>query len=157
MLFLGNYGSKSVSRLDSAYFDKMLTTSPGYSIFYKALSRRINKQYRHLRHNASERNQTDDRTATFEDFVNYLLSVDIMTTDVHFRSYLASCKPCNADYDYVIKLETLKNDMEIFETEIEHTRLSQTSSASKQKFQNNPKSCSKYVSSNTEQFSASAL
>ena len=90
----------------------MLTTSPGYTKNFKLLSRRINKQYRHLRHNVSERNQTDDGNATFEDFVNYLLSVDIMTTDVHFRSYLGSCKPCDADYDYVIKLETLKNDME---------------------------------------------
>ena len=90
----------------------MLTTSPGYSFFYKALSRKINKQYRHLRHNVSERSQTDDGNATFEDFVNYLLSVDIMTTDLHFRSYLGSCKPCDADYDYVIKFETLANDME---------------------------------------------
>ena len=90
----------------------MLTTSPGYSFFYKALSRKINKQYRHLRHNVSERSQTDDGNATFEDFVNYLLSVDIMTTDLHFRSYLGTCKPCDADYDYVIKFETLANDME---------------------------------------------
>ena len=90
----------------------MLPTGPGYTGVFKPLSRKINEQYRHLRHNVSERNQTDDGNATFEDFVNYLLSVDIMTTDVHFRSYLGSCKPCNADYDYVIKFETLKNDME---------------------------------------------
>jgi len=90
----------------------MLSTSRGYTSYYKAYSQRINKQFRHLRHNETERNQTDDGNATFEDFVNHLLSIDIMSCDPHLKSYFANCKPCHAEYDYVIKFETLVNDME---------------------------------------------
>ena len=90
----------------------MLSISPGYTSLYKAYSQRINKQFRHLRHNQTERNQTDDGNATFEDFVNHLLIIDITNCDLHFRSFLAQCEPCEAEYDYVIKFETLDNDME---------------------------------------------
>ena len=79
---------------------------------YKNLSLNINKQFRHLRHNVTERNQTDDGNATFEDFLNYLLTIDVMKCDLHFISYLAHCKPCEAEYDYIIQFETMQNDME---------------------------------------------
>ena len=90
----------------------MLSTSPGYTNYFKAMSQNINKWFRHLRHNESERNETDDGNATFEDFVNYLLTIDIMKVDAHFISYVARCSPCDTEYDYVIKFETLDRDVE---------------------------------------------
>ena len=90
----------------------MLPTGNGYTYIYRPLSERINHQFRHLRHNATERNQTDDGNATFEDFVNYLITLDVSMCDFHFRSYLAFCDPCEVTYDYVIKFETMENDIE---------------------------------------------
>ena len=72
----------------------------------------MNLFYRHLRHNKSERIREDDGHATFEDFANYLLTIDVMNCDPHFRSYLAQCKPCDVNYDFIIKFETIEKDME---------------------------------------------
>ena len=79
---------------------------------YKAISQKINKKFRHLRHNVTERNQSDDGNATFEDFVNYLVAINLEKADPHWKPFLESCKPCDAQYDYVIKFDTLNNDME---------------------------------------------
>ena len=77
------------------------------------MSRKINKQYRYLRHNTSESyKKDDDQFATFEDYVNYLLRENPMNCDHHFISFIARCMPCDVDYDYVIKFETLDNDIE---------------------------------------------
>jgi len=100
------------SRIVSAYYDKMITTSPGHTHVFKHLSEKIIEEFRHIRLNVTERNQTDDGTATFEEFVNFLISIDVMDCDVHFISYISRCKPCHTEYDYVIKFETLKNDIE---------------------------------------------
>ena len=99
------------SRLVSAYYDKMLTTSEGYTYAFKAISRGINKRFRHLRHNVIERNQTDDGTATFEDFVNSVVQSK-GPMNPHWTLYYDSCRPCEVQYDYIVKFETLNNDIE---------------------------------------------
>ena len=100
------------SRLVSAYYDKLLPTGPGYTSYYKKMSQNMNQKFRHLRHNANQRNNTDNKIATFEDFVNYLVTAGNAKADPHWSPYLESCKPCDAKYDYVIKFDTLNNDME---------------------------------------------
>jgi len=92
----------------------MVPTGAGYSSYYEAFSQNISKRFRHLRHNATERKQADDGNATFEDFVHYLLTLNVLKNywDGHFISYVLGCQPCNVDYDYVIKFETLEQDME---------------------------------------------
>ena len=99
------------NRLVSAYFDKMLTTSPGYTKVYRLKSRTINKNFRHLRQNVTERNQTDDGNATFEDFVNFLVRSKAKM-DSHWNLFFTRCTPCYTQYDYIVKFETLNNDME---------------------------------------------
>ena len=91
----------------------MLPSSGGYSYFYKKVSKNINKMSKHLRHNVTERNQTDDGNATFEDFVNFIIQLPSnKPVDVHWRTFFAHCNPCDSRYDYIVKFETLNNDME---------------------------------------------
>ena len=77
-------------------------------------SHKISKEFRHLRHNETERNQPYDGNASFEDFANYLLTLDVLNNywDGHFISYILGCKPCDVEYDYVVKLESLDHDTE---------------------------------------------
>ena len=98
------------SRLVSAYLGKMLPTGRGYLPSYLHVSNKINKEFRHLRHNVSERN-TPDVDATFEDFVNYLVHGNF-DKDPHWNSYTNFCKLCQTEYNYIVKFETLNNDME---------------------------------------------
>ena len=90
----------------------MVPTGKGYTNYYRGRSQTINKKFRHLRHNETERKIEDDGNATFEDFVNYLLSRDNTKGDPHFLTYLSACQVCDAQYDYVIKMETFESDME---------------------------------------------
>jgi len=123
------------SRLVSAYYDKMLPASPGYTYFYKTLSQNISRDFRHLRQNETERNQTYfDGNATFEDFVNYLLTIDIMRVDAHFLSFVARCKPCDAEYDYVIKFETMERDVEYLKQKLNISDYHRTAVFPRKKF-----------------------
>ena len=66
-----------------------------------------------VNHNETERNQTYDGKATFEDFANYLLTLDVLNNywDGHFISSILGSKSCDVEYDYVIKLESLDHDI----------------------------------------------
>ena len=99
----------------SAYTDRILSTHSGR---YYELSLEINKKFRHLRYNVTDRNQTSNGKATFEDFVNYLLTIDVSNCDPHFRSYLAQCRPCDVQYDYVVQFETIANDMQYLKQQL---------------------------------------
>ena len=103
------------SRLVSAHFD-ILTPDPPH--FFKDLSQNINRKYRNLRHNITERTRRDDGYAKFEDLVNFLVRTDVMNCDPHFRSYLDLCKPCQAQYDYIFKFETMHNEMEFLKQKL---------------------------------------
>ena len=97
----------------------MVPTSSGYTYVFGPISRNINRKYRHLRHNANERNQTDDGNATFEDFVNFLVRLDIF--DDHWKPFRNLCNPCSSQYDYIAKFETFNNDMEYLKQKINLT------------------------------------
>ena len=90
----------------------MVPSGRGYTDYYKGRSQYINKNFRHLRHNESKRNESDDGYATFEDFVNFLLSRNNTKGDRHFLTFLTSCQVCDAQYDYIIKMETFQSDID---------------------------------------------
>jgi len=52
---------------------------------------------------------SNDTTASFEDFVRYLLTD--APKDSHWELYNTWCKPCYANYDYIIKFETISQDL----------------------------------------------
>ena len=89
----------------------MVPEGKGHTDYYKGRSQAINRYFRHLRHNESKRNEKDDGYATFEDFVNFLLPRDSTIGDRHFLTFLSSCQVCDAQYDYVIKMETFESDI----------------------------------------------
>ncbi|XP_076808513.1 carbohydrate sulfotransferase 11-like [Clavelina lepadiformis] len=98
-------------RMVSAYVDKLIYGAPGFGAGFKTLSYELNAKYRHLRHNVEDRNKTDDGTATFEDFVNYLVDTN-GTNRPHFSFYHTRCSVCTVHYDYIIKFETMREDIE---------------------------------------------
>ena len=120
----------------SAYNGKMVPTSPGYFYLYGLMSRDINRNYRHLRHNATERNQTDDGNATFEDFVNFLVQLEKLD-DGHWKPYRDLCNPCSSQYDYIAKFETFNNDMEYLKQKINLTEEHRKTFFSKRTFKTN--------------------
>jgi len=99
------------ARILSAYNDKMVRRSTGYTHVYGRLSEKINKQFRHLRQNKADTNKTDDGSATLEDFVNFLLSDDQLAKDYHWNMYDQICQPCLHRFDYITKFETMTEDM----------------------------------------------
>ena len=77
--------------------------------YYNAVSKQINKMYKSKRHDPAERNKANDTTASFEDFVNFLIRSKVK--DGHWELYESWCKPCMIDYDYIIKFETIFEDL----------------------------------------------
>lgn len=100
-------------RLVSAYNDKMVPDGEGFSWYYAPISRDINRRFRHLRQNITARGDVGDGTATFEDFVNYLVQLGPPSNrDEHWRQYHATCDPCKHDYDVIMKFDTYLDDFE---------------------------------------------
>ena len=84
----------------------------GFSHMYETISRDVNKKYRHLRQNITARLATDDGTATFEDFANYLIDLGgPEEMDMHWRQFESLCDPCNYEYDMILKFDTLDEDL----------------------------------------------
>ncbi|XP_076800905.1 carbohydrate sulfotransferase 12-like [Clavelina lepadiformis] len=97
-------------RIVSAYSDKMRPQSKGFTYVYGPLSKQINQQFKKLRYLEEDRNK-DDETASFEDFVNFLLySKEPQANDPHWRSFDQTCAPCTYEYDFIMKFETMTED-----------------------------------------------
>jgi len=64
-----------------------------------------------MRQDPGERNKTDDGAATFEDFINFLVYGNGLAADAHWRTYTKQCYPCVHSYDYILKLETVDDDV----------------------------------------------
>lgn len=87
----------------------MKPDSPGFSHVYGPLSKKINKEFRHLRNNPLDRNRTDNGgTATFEDFLNFVISTK---KDGHWQFFNSQCRPCVHRYDYIMKFDTFEEDV----------------------------------------------
>ncbi|CAK8694585.1 unnamed protein product [Clavelina lepadiformis] len=98
-------------RIVSAYYDKMRPQSEGFTSTYGPLSLRINQQFKKYRFVVNDRS-LNDRTATFEDFVNFLLhSKEPQANDPHWRSFQETCDPCTHEYDFIMKFETMFEDV----------------------------------------------
>nr|XP_004226920.2 carbohydrate sulfotransferase 10-like isoform X1 [Ciona intestinalis] len=98
-------------RFVSGYADKLIPTGGGHSKHYRDLSLKINQEYRHLRSDVSKRNATEPKHATFEDFLNYLLTTKETQMDGHWADYVQLCEPCAHGYDVIMKMDTLENDV----------------------------------------------
>ena len=67
--------------------------------------------YRHLRSNVTSRNDVGDGTATFEDFINFLVRLGPPSNrDSHWRQYDNICDPCTHDYEIILKFDTFVDD-----------------------------------------------
>lgn len=98
------------ARLVSAYFGKLDPKGRGFSHFYRRISETINRQYRSKRLNNTDRLR-NDTTATFEDFVNFLLDTNPKYYDYHWALYETVCDPCRYAHNIVAKLETMVYDV----------------------------------------------
>ena len=98
------------SRLLSAYNDKFRLHSEGRTYDYAKMGRAIEKVCRQLRHDVAERRRIY-KTPRLEDFINYLVHFTPEQQDPHWNLYHTTCFPCHADFDFIIKFETLQSDM----------------------------------------------
>lgn len=56
---------------------------------------------------------TDDDHVTFNEFVKYLIGLSPMEKpDIHWDQQYNICTPCDINYDFIGKYETLKSDVE---------------------------------------------
>ena len=107
------------SRIVSAYNDKMVPTTFGYTHIFGPISRNIYLKYRHLRHNATERKLVINGSASFEDFINFIIR--LKDFNEHWKSFRDLCNPCTSQYDYIAKMETVNNDMEYLKQKLNLT------------------------------------
>ncbi|XP_039273197.2 carbohydrate sulfotransferase 11-like [Styela clava] len=99
-----------MERLVSAYIDKMLPTGSGGET-YLEISRRIHAQYRETTNSTSE--ESDElQHASWPEFVRYLLdSNKKIGMDSHWEMFSKMCNPCALSFDYIVKLETISDDV----------------------------------------------
>ena len=83
--------------------------SPGY----RKLALKIEKYYKPLRQNISEREANLTGQPTIEDFANFLVGDGPFKGyhDPHWSSYWNKCNPCIHRYDAIVKLETIDDDI----------------------------------------------
>ena len=86
-------------RLLSAYRNKI--EPPGRLDFFGKMSRQISTRYR--------TNQSDltERVATFEEFLLFYVNPK-ETTNEHWSSFCHLAKPCQFQYDFILKLEDIE-------------------------------------------------
>ena len=48
---------------------------------------------------------------TFEEFVSFLSDSYEIGSDMHWEKYENICRPCSVKYDFILKLETVKQDL----------------------------------------------
>ena len=93
------------TRLVSAFRNKL---NPGQSWYIQRYGRQIIKQFRDI--NSTRINTT---MVTFREFVRYLMYMSTFPGNVydeHWAPYYRLACPCNIQYDFVGKLETLADD-----------------------------------------------
>jgi len=110
------------ARLVSAFYDKLTADAPGHTYLYKAVSEKINRKYRNKRKNETARDIAGDGCATFEDFVNFLVfEPHPEKFDIHWIRYNDTCHPCEHQYDYIFKFETMVDDVRYLKDRLNFT------------------------------------
>ena len=108
-------------RLDKIPVSSVKKRLSGYTIFTivrnpfsRLLSAYKNKILQPLMRNLSAVNYTeaDKKIPSFKSFLEMLVSEP--THNVHWRSYLDTLSPCQVDYEYILRLETLNTDLKKF-------------------------------------------
>lgn len=51
---------------------------------------------------------------SFEGFLQMIISGTALSRDPHFQNYFHGVNPCFVDYDYILKLETQDQDLNLF-------------------------------------------
>ncbi|KAM4652087.1 carbohydrate sulfotransferase 9-like [Discoglossus pictus] len=87
------------NRLVSAYRDKLLHDEPYYS---KTMADIIKSRVRKQGHSAEK--------VTFEEFVRFIVQENPDYRDTHWKPMYELCDPCNIQYDFVGKFETINED-----------------------------------------------
>lgn len=120
-VFLENYYKVAVVRNPyirwlSAYRDKFKV---GHQPFADVVGREILQRYRP---NATEWDLNHGETVTFHEFILHLITIGAQHSgfDDHWGPLEASCNPCNVNYDYIAKVETLAKDMDFIKHRIYH-------------------------------------
>jgi len=94
-------------RLVSAYENKLVPGARGNTEYFANMSKKF---YDEFHPNASK---NESRYASFTDFVKYLLqSKSKEANEYHWASYDKVCQPCKVQFDYIVKFETLYEDIE---------------------------------------------
>ena len=95
-----------LARVLSAYRSKFTENNKYYQ---KNVGTKIIKEFRK---NATQQALENGDDVSFLEFVKYLLSrQDIYHIDPHWQPYHVVCDPCNMQYTYISKLETLDEDV----------------------------------------------
>lgn len=97
-----------LERVLSAYRNKF-TTVFHRKIFNQRVGKKIITMYR----KNLTKEVTDDDHVTFNEFVKYLIGLSPMEKpDIHWDQQYNICTPCDINYDFIGKYETLKSDVE---------------------------------------------
>ena len=98
-----------MDRLVSAYWDKMRGTDKTFNKYaYNVVAKyRTNKT-------------NSDPFPTFEEFVQMIFSKSGLSYNQHWDRFFMKSNPCYIHYDYILKLETMAKDMEMFLSEVYH-------------------------------------
>ena len=97
-----------LERVLSAYRNKF-TTVLHRRIFNQRVGKKIITMYR----KNLTKEVTDEDHVTFNEFVKYLIGLSPMEKpDIHWDQQYNICSPCDINYDFIGKYETLKSDVE---------------------------------------------
>lgn len=86
-----------LERLLSGYRDKLLHKNSYYQTIQKAI---INKSSNKSR-----------QYPEFHEFLNHIFSGGVLADDIHWSHYIDVCNPCQVNYNFVGKLDSLKQDV----------------------------------------------
>ena len=63
-------------------------------------------------HRKYSKNYVPDQAASFEEFLRYLVDKNPVSTprNEHWENFWSLCYPCDINYDYILKLDTIEKD-----------------------------------------------
>jgi len=107
-------------RILSAFRDKLedpkIKGGSFNEYYYNKYGRRVVRYYR-----VDKVTGPSYKYPRFHEFVNYLLDKDMRYDDEHWTPYYRSCTPCNLDYSFIGKFETLYWDIHLLANKVNLT------------------------------------
>ncbi|RXG69990.1 Carbohydrate sulfotransferase 11 [Armadillidium vulgare] len=111
-------------RLVSAFENKLINIQNNHDKewFYKKYIKKIITNYRQKSNNSPQdtdtksvrevRKETEYEEPTFEEFINYLLDINVQNFDDHWKPISIICHICSFNYDYVLKYEYFQQEIQ---------------------------------------------